>query len=309
MFSAEAQVHPYASARLNSFSGVRIREDTLYCDHKGEAKKGIRKRAEKALDKLQEFLRRVLQPDEVVLYIARGQAPVSGLERFFMGWYAYYATGVILVLTNRRLLHFLVTRDGSWRRSLRAVSWGDMAEAKVKGWLGTTLTLKYRDGRKEEYWGVRGQDGKVIRLVLSTALPPSGGEATATQGTVSLCPGCFTALTPGIYQCGKCSLSFKDEKTMVRRSLLIPGGGYFYCRQWFLGIGDFIAGAVLLLWILGAVLAWMEEQSRPAQASGEPSDPTRYLVLVVFFVGIFVLERLFAIHHCRRFIREYIPLE
>jgi hypothetical protein len=35
MFSAEAQVHPYASARLNSFSGVRIREDTLYCDHTG----------------------------------------------------------------------------------------------------------------------------------------------------------------------------------------------------------------------------------------------------------------------------------
>ena len=61
MPSADLPVHPNQLPRLVSRSGVRLREDTLYTDQKGEEKKRFRERADNALDKLEEPLRKMLE--------------------------------------------------------------------------------------------------------------------------------------------------------------------------------------------------------------------------------------------------------
>ena len=234
MANADLQVHTGQVPRLTSRAGVRVREDTVYADHRGREQKGVRKRADKALDKLQETLAKVLEPDEAIMYVARCQAPAGILEQFAFGWYIYYVTATVLVFTNRRLLHFLVRRDGSWKKSLRSLRWGDLSEAKVHGLFGPRLRLKYQDGKVETYWGLRRGDAKTVKILLPVLLSASPGETSPAQAMSSLCPECFAGLSPGVYQCSRCGLTFKDEKTMVRRSLLIPGGGYFYtghCRR------------------------------------------------------------------------------
>jgi hypothetical protein len=147
--STQIPVHANQSVRLASHFGAVVREDVAFANHKGAEKRGIRKRAEQALEKLQEPLRKFLEPDEVVLYLARGQIMPSGVEQLFLGWHAYYLAPAMLVLTNRRLWHIFVARDGKWRRSLRCARWGDVEEAKVKGLLSAKLHLKYRDGKKK----------------------------------------------------------------------------------------------------------------------------------------------------------------
>lgn len=300
-------VHPEQAARLASHAGVPLREDTAFTNHKGQEKSGIRKGTEKALDKLQDALHKVLGPDEVVLYVARCQAPASAWEQMAFGWYIYYVTGTVLVFTNQRLLHFLVKGDGSWKRSLRGLSWGDVAEARVKGWFTSTLELKYRNAKKETYWRLRGGDAKKIKLLLGILLPASVGEGSAAQAMVSLCPGCVAPLTPGVYQCSACGLAFKDEKTLVRRSLLIPGGGYFYAGHTFLGVGDFIVEAILLFWVVIWILVafgMSEPELKPGEA---PATPAVALFAALFVALILAVEKWFTIHHCRRFIREFIP--
>ncbi len=301
MPSADVAIHPEQAPRLVSREGVRLREDTAYTNHKGREKKGIRKRTDKALQNLRDALSRVLEPEEAVLYVARGQAPASLLEQFAFGWYIYYVTGAVLVLTNRRLLHFLVTRENRWKRSLRSVRWGDVKQAKPKGGLfSSSLVLKYQNGKKETYWNLPGGDAKKIKVLLATLLPESVGEASAAQGMVSLCPDCRATLTPGVYQCSQCALSFKDEKTLMRRSLLIPGGGYFYTGHWFLGIGDFIVEAYLLIFVVFLVVTTFDPSNR---------NVTGTLVASGFLAVILAVEKWFTIHHCKRFIREYIPLK
>jgi hypothetical protein len=302
-------VHPQHSARVASIDGVQVREDSLYTNEKGEEKKAIRKRAEKAVDKLQEILRKVIGPDEAVLYVARCQSPVSLFEQLTMGWYIYYVSQTVLVFTNRRLLQFQVTRDGSWKRALRSLQWGDVEQAKVKGWLSRTLEVNYRNGKKETYWRLSGGDGRKIKRLLESIWSAGALESTAAQGIVSLCPNCLVQLTPGVYKCNACGLVFKDERTMVRRSLLIPGGGYFYVGHWFLGIGDFIVEAYLLLLTVASLFLALVEPSPPSGAHQGFNGPTVLLTVAVFYGGVLAIEKWLTVHHCRRFIRDFIPAD
>ena len=308
MPAADLIVHLNQAPRPSSQDGVRFREDTAFTNHKGEENKGVRKRAEKALGSLQDVLSKVLEPDETVLYLARCQAPVSIFEQFAFGWYIYKVTGTVLVFTNRRLLDVrikpkgLFSLDFSWSQCLRSVRWGDLAEAKVSGWLSTALVLKYRTGKKESYWKLDRGDAKKMKVLLAALLPGAATESTAAQGMVSLCPTCIAVLTPCVYQCSQCGQLFKDEKTMVRRALLIPGGGYFYTGHTFLAVSDFMAEAYLLLLLLIFLAALLLPSDNPQ--SGEAAG---------FWVGAGVVAALLAvekwgtIHHCRRFIREFIP--
>ena len=310
MPAKDVQFHPNIYPKLNTRGAVNIREDVIFTNPKGEEKKSIRKRNEKALDQLQEALPRLLQPDEAVLYIARCEAPASFGDQFTLGWYLYQVTGSVLVVTNRRILHFFVKpktfggRDGwNWRRSVRAVAWGDIAELKVSGWFSPSATVKYRNGKKEKFWKFRGEDGKKLRLLAETILPGAASESTAAQGIASLCPRCFAALAPDLYQCAQCRLLFKDKATALRRSLLIPGGGYFYTGHIFLGVMDAIAEGFLMLIIL---LLLLEVAGVTATPPGEQPADWAIVVVFLFLLGV---EKLFTIHHANRFIRDYIPAE
>lgn len=305
MAKPDISVHPNQVLRLASLNGLRIREDVAYTNYKGEEHSGTLKRVSKILDKLGPVLQRILAPDEAVLYVARMQAPVSLAEQLTMGWYLYRVSAATLVLTNRRIIQLLVDGGGKWRGNLRAVAWGDVAEAKVKGWLSRVLWLKYRNGRKDKYWRLKHADAKKIGVLAATLLPASSGESTAAQGMVALCPDCLATLTEKVYVCGGCGLVFKDERTLLKRSLLIPGGGYFYTGDTFLGVMDLIAEVALMFLVFTSALAayatWGKAPAKPGAMTG-----SGFLLSALWFLALLALEKLVTIHHGRRFVRGFI---
>jgi hypothetical protein len=305
--STQLPFHSGQPIRLSSHSGVLVREDTAFSNYKGVEKKGIRKRAEQALEKLEEPLRKFLEPDEAVLYIARGQIMPSGVEQFLLGWHAHYLAPGFLVLTNRRLLHLLMTRKGTWRRCLRSARWGDLEGAKVKGLLGAKLNLKYRDGKKEVYWGMRREDSNKIRVLLEALLPQAAGETSPALSMASLCPQCRAALLPGVYECPGCHLAFKDEKTALRRSLLIPGGGFFYTGYPTLGVLHSLVEVIVLVamvfWILVA-LGLAKPDTSPGEA---PPDVASAVVVVIFFAAVFGIDKWVMARVARKQVQNYIP--
>lgn len=311
MAAPDISIHPEQAPQLVPRNGIRLREDAAYTDHKGRQNRGIRKRADQALERLREPLAQVLEPDEVVLCLARAQAPVGLVDHFTFGWYLHNITAVILVFTNKRLLHFGLKMGSfgrwSWARSLRSLRWGDVEEAVVKGWLSAELRLKYRNGKKEKYWGLRRADSKRIKLLVAALLPASLGESSAAQQMAQLCPDCRGTLTARHYQCTQCGLAFKSEKEMVRRSLLFPGGGYFYAGHAGLGLLDAIVESVLLFFVVYGILLVVGLPD----ALAEPLQPPLGGSEAVWFAGIFLVilavEKLITIHHGRRFLRDYVP--
>jgi len=305
-------IHPNQAPRTNTIAGIAVREDLLFTNHKGEEKPKLRKEATKALEAFQGILPRLLEPQETVWYVTRATAPLSTVEQLTLGWYGYAMYGVVLVLTNRRLLRMRVRGKSfggwTWLRGVMATPWGDVAEAKVKGWLSRTLLLKYRDGRKERYWHVRSQAAKKMKLLLPVLLDAGAGETTAAQGMVSLCPDCCQVLQPRVYECGQCRLPFKDEKTLLWRNYLLPGGGYLYTGWGVPGVLHAIVDCFLILDIVLFGLYALRVVAPPAPKPGQiPTTAESAVFTVGFLVLVFLFENTIAWIHNRRLVREFIP--
>jgi len=299
---ADIPVHANQLPRVMSQNGVALREDVAYTNHKGEENSGVRNRTEKALGKLHEVLGKILEADETVYFVCAARAPQNAIEQLLANIYTQYMTASVLIFTSRRLIHLLVKPNGTWRRSVRSVSWGDVAEAKVKGSLfGRHLALKYRNGKKETYSGLRSGDGKKVKVLVDAILSSGSVESTSAQGVVSLCPDCRAELTPRTYRCAQCRLEFKDEATAARRTFLIPGGGYFYVGMPLPGI---LFALVETLFLLSVIILSLGILIGGPPSPGEEPITWATVIPVLVFLSI---EKLFTYYHVRNLVRYFIP--
>jgi hypothetical protein len=295
---ADISIHQQQLARVMSSGSFSVREDVLFSNHKGDERSRIRKRNSKALEKLRPALERLLQPGEVVLYIARGRTPLTLIEQLTAGWWTHMLAAAAIVFTNQRILFFPVKTDGSWKESVRTALWGDVAEVKSSGFVTRNLILTYRNGQKETYLGFRPGDAKNITLIARALIPVSAGEMSVTHGAVQVCPDCRKTLTPGVYSCTSCGLTFKNEKSMILRSIFLPAGGYFYTGHPMIALLPALVEIIVLIDVLGLILVGNHDPQAPGNLGGG------ILLLFVFWS----LETAVTILHCRRYIREYIPL-
>lgn len=314
MPSKDLPVHAELLPRPGAKDGISVREDTLYTNHKGVEKNRLRKDADTAFARLKDVFAKVLEPDETVLYLAPAQAPVSVVQQFTLGWMTYSLTRAMLVVTNRRVLDIHLKpkafRRWEWGRGIRSIRLGDLADAKVRpGIFNGTLHLRYADGVKEKFWRLRPGDARKIRLLLQVLLPASVGEASAARAPVSLCPNCFAVLAPKQERCNQCQLAFATDREIIRRSLLFPGGGYFYVGQPTLGILDAWVESVILFWLviwLLVVAGFSEPFRGPLD---QESTGTAALFVAGFFAVVLAMEKLFTIYHARHFTRGFYPLD
>ena len=301
-------IHPAQLPRLTTVDGVQLWEDVLFTNHKGEPDEGRRKRASEALSSLREILPSLLEKDETVLYVVKTcQAPMGSLEQFVLGWNAYRVSATRLVFTNLRLLHFGMASDKKWKRTVKAVRWGDITEAKVKGWLNRKLQLRYANGTKESYWRLQRKDSLKIKAVLDAVIPQSRGQATPAQGFQSICPDCRAMLTAGKYECASCGLRFKDEKTLLKRTLLIPGGGYMYASMTLLGIVDFFTEGIFTVATIFSILMAIGIVAPDRDADGRLMQSGETLGVALFFLLLVGLHKGLEYIHCRRVIRTFLP--
>jgi len=287
---------------------VPLREDVLFTNQKGEPDERRSRRAIDALSSLREILPSLLEKDETVLYVVKTcQAPMGSLEQFLLGWNAYRVSATRLVFTNLRLLHFGMESDKKWKRTVKAVRWGDITEAKVKGWLNRKLQLRYANGMNESYWRLQRKDSLKIKAVLDAVIPQSRGQATPAQGFQSICPDCRAVLTAGKYECASCGLRFKDEKTLLTRTLLIPGGGYMYASMTLLGVLNFFTEGFFTIAVIFSILMAIGIVAPERDADGLLMQSGETLAVALFFLLLVGLHKGLEYTHCRRVIRTFLP--
>ena len=299
MPNADIAIHQQQFARVVPVDGISIREDVLFSNHKGVEKASLRKRNLATLEKLRPALARFLQPNEVVLCIARGRTPLTIVEQLTAGWWTYLLAAAAVVITNQRILFFPVNNDGTWKESVRTVLWGDVASIKAGGFITRNLTFSFRNGEKQTYMAFRLGDAKKVTLIAQALIPVSTGEMSPTHGMVQLCPDCRNPLTSGVYTCRNCGLIFKDEKSMLLRSIFIPAGGYFYTGHPMIAFLPALIEVIVLLNVLGFLLIRHRDPGAAENLWG---------ALIVLFI-YWAVETAVNILHCRRYIREYIPLK
>lgn len=304
MAPADLSVHATSVPRTATKNGLNVREDTIYTDAKGNEKVRIRKRADQAIECLGEILRKVLEKDETIFYLAPTQVMPGALEQLVLGWHLYALPRVLLVFTDRRIIGLRIRSrsfaNWKWDRGIRTMRWGDMESASVKGALNRMLKLKLRSGEGVSYWRISRADAKKLKLVVPILRERSSGQVSASGGSNSLCPACFSLLLPGRYECPQCQLAFKDEKTLLWRGILVPGGASFYIGMGSLGVLRLLFESALLFVIVARILDGILGQRQEAAAAFSAA---------LIFLAVLSFEKSVAIWSSRRQIRDFLPLK
>jgi hypothetical protein len=306
MPGADVAIHNSVPPQRIDRAGISVREDTLHTDAKGRDKKKLHKRAEGAFEDLGDVLRRILEPGETIFYIAEAQVKPGAAGQFFGGgWHVYSLPRTFLIVTERRAIALRLRRRMSgwnWNRGIRSVRWGDILKVTGGGTLSRSLMLTFRNGEKQAYWRFAWGEARKVRLLIDTLQPHGAGEATAVGGMVSLCPNCLAALAARNYQCPQCGTRFKDEKTLMWRGILIPGGASLYVEA--TGLGVF--RAIFETAILASVLFSLYRAIQAPTASSAAADFTAAIVGECAFL---FLDKLIAILMSLPLVRDFIPAE
>lgn len=297
MPAADLRIHDTQLPKITSVDGISVRNDVLYTNYRGEENARTEKRNAKILQKLQPALQRTLLPGETVFSIVRARSPLSLVEQITAAWWTAALAACAIVVTNKRVLFFPVKRDGSWKESIRAVQWGDVEELKPKGLLIRNVSFRFKNGTKLTYTNFGRGDARKMAVIAAALIPAASGEVSSTQGLVQLCPDCRNVLTEGHYLCPACGLVFKNEQTMVLRSIVLPGGGYFYTGHRGIAIFLAVVEGYLVLEILLLLFAGL------ASSTAIPNIRSALLVLAFFWA----IETGITILHCRRYVRDFLP--
>ena len=270
-----------------------LNPELLFSDGKGRIKDSIRKNKLKKLEKLAPLLSKVIAVDETILFVFDLTAPMPFLEQLTMGWYLHYIKKSVFIMTDRKIVHAYVSSSGKPRNMIRIIHYGDIKTHKLSTGImsGNSLTLRYANQQKETFLYVKEDGKKLVRHLKEFAGKAAvGAPFPSPGGPGHVCPQCIAPLQEGVYRCTACFQLFKDESSMVRWSIIMPGGGYFYTGYYFLAFGDFIAEALLLVFFLVCLVA------------GD-------LVSALIWGGLLAFEKLVTIYHGKSFIRSFIPME
>lgn len=265
-----------------------VNAEIAFSNHKGQYKKRIEKRQRKLLGKA-EFIRPFLHQGEQVLLVTQGCSPVGFLEQVITGWIVFYLKRSLFIFTNRRIFHVPAKQDFSYRGSVAQILYGDCSDIRIKG---RTLDVKYNNGQREKFLYIGSRERKKIKSILSNDILES--LQSQAQGRTHLCPGCSGELVVEQYTCPQCGKEFKSRDEARKISILYPGGGYFYTRHPWLGIGDAIGETFLAAMVVSGVI------------QGLAGDKEGWILAAWFGFFLFI-EKLITIYHSNHFVKEYIP--
>jgi hypothetical protein len=308
MLPNNAIVHENVMPEMVKNGRLELRQDVLGRDYKGKSDKRIAKKTSDLITKIRPVLSKFLEAGEQVLYVARVQRHASGLIRYTMGWYIYYASATVIVLTDRRVLHLRVKNNNEWDKGIRSCAWSEVESGQVKGWLGRALYLKFKDGTTYRYWRISRADALNIEKILPLLLKAHEGAPQTSGSPAWLCPECKHILAAGTEHCQGCGLSFKRKKTMYWLSL-VPAAAYIYTRKWFLAIGDLIGQGYAYVLLSLAVFAFIGALLGLKSAGGKSLSMNDGASILILGLIIFGLDVIITIHHNNYFIEDFIPTD
>ena len=272
--------------------GLPVDRKILFSNHKDVYKKRIEKRQRKLFVKLgpiKPFLRR----NEQILLVTTGYSPLLSLGQYLTGFAFSYLKRSLFVFTNQRIIHLPTTPSYKYKNSLAQIAYAGCQSIVMKR--GTLVVQYAKFGRSEKFKAIAVQERKKIRALLKKSIPLSGTKGHLAA-RIHLCPRCAHRLIEKKYECQNCQLAFKSRVVAALLAIVVPGGGYFYVRQFGIGALDALLEIFLLIY---SVFLFRDVYDQV---------PVNMVYLVVVPL-LFLYIKITAIIHSNHFIAEFIPAQ
>ena len=272
--------------------GLPVDRNILFSNHKGIHKKRIEKRQRKLFVKIGP-LKPFLKNNEKILLVTMGYAPLSSLGNYLTGFAFSYLKRSLFVFTNLRIIHLPTTSAYNYKNSLAQIAYAGCHSITLKR---GTLVVQYAKFRRiERFQAIAVQERKKIRALLKKSIPLSGTKGHLS-GRIHLCPRCAHRLDKKKAECPNCQLNFKGRLMAAFLAIVVPGGGYFYVRQFL--IGAITAVLEIFLLIYSAFLLRDFQNQLPVNMIYLVAVPVAYLYI-----------KITAIIHSNHFIDDFIPTQ
>ncbi|MEJ2284378.1 MAG: hypothetical protein P8X85_12370 [Desulfobacterales bacterium] len=288
---AEAGFQPAGFMSPKVF-GLPVDRDILFSNHKNIYKKRIEKRQRKLFVKLGP-LKPFFRKNEYILLVTTGYAPLASLGQYLTGFAFSYLKRSLFVFTNQRIIHLPTTTSYKYKNSLAQIAYAGCQSITLKR--GTLVVQYANSGPSEKFKAIGAQERKKIRALLKKHIPLSGTQAQLA-GRIHICPRCARRLVENKYECSKCQLSFKSKLMAAFLAIILPGGGYFYVRQFLIGALDAVLEIFLLIWSILLLRDFYNQA------------PVNTIYLVVI-PALYLYIKITAIIHSNHFIADFIPTQ
>jgi hypothetical protein len=272
--------------------GLPVDRNILFSNSKDIYKKRIEKRQRKLFVKigsLKPFLRR----NESILLVTTGYSSLNSPAQYLTGFVFSYLKRSIFVFTNQRIIHLPTTATYKYKNSIAQIAYAGCLSITLKR--GTLVVQYAKFGRVEKFKAIAVQERKKIRTLLKKNIPLSGTKSHLA-GRIHLCPRCAHRLVEKKYECANCQLNFKSRFVAAILAILVPGGGYFYIRQFLIGALDAVLEIFLLIY---SVFLFRDFYNQV---------PVNMIYLGVIPL-LFLYIKIAAIIHSNHFIAEFIPTQ
>jgi len=281
-------IHSIGIIRQRIF-GIPVDRKILFSNHKNVYKKKIEKRQRKLIVKIP-FIKPFIKENERVLLITTGYSPISTIEKYLIGWLFIYLKRSLFIFTNQRIFHIPTTPIYSYRNSTAQILYSYCKSIYMKG---NSLVVEYANyGKIEKFIGIAGKEKNKIKQLLKTIhFKAQEGEASKR---IHLCPRCTNELSKGNYVCESCKLKFKTNAAAIIISIIFPGGGYFFTRQYFLGLIAALIEAVLLFYLATSIVNTL-------------NGAENGIFSLIIYAFAILFEKAISILHSLDFIKEFIP--
>jgi len=221
----EIEYHNICSKPLTIF-GFPVDRQLIFTNAGGYYKKSMEKRQRKLISRVA-FLRYFMHYSEKLLFLSTGYSPIGILEQILTGPLFLFFKRAIFIFTDKRIIHIPTRFNRGHRRALSQVLYADCQRIEIHG---RTLVVTYQDGRRDSFAYMGNPEVRKLQKIL-TRLPIGIGQPSENPHRTALCPNCHSLLADGSESCPACQLAFKTGFKARLRSLLLPGGGYFYSRN------------------------------------------------------------------------------
>ncbi len=286
---AEAGFQPAGFMSPQIF-GLPVERKVLFSNHKNVYKKRIEKRQRKLFVKIGP-LKPFFRKNEHILLVTTGYSPLSSLGQYLTGFAFSYLKRSIFVFTNLRIIHLPTTPSYKYKNSLAQIAYAGCQSITMKR--GTLVVQYAKFGQIEKFKAIAVRERKKIRALLKKSIPMSGTKSHLA-GRIHLCPRCAHRLVEKKYECPNCQLNFKNKFVAAILAILVPGGGYFYVRQFLIGALDAMLEIFLLVYSVFLIRDFYDQV---------PVDMIYLVVIPVLYLYI----KIAAIIHSNHFTAEFIP--
>lgn len=272
-----------------SIFGMPVDRETIFSNHKKIYKSSVEKRQRRLIVKASS-LKYFLQPQERILCLTTGYSPIKMVEQVITGPAFVFFKRAIFAFTDHRILHVRTSFSRKAGNSVSQILYADCSAILMKG---RSLVVSYKNGQHEvfNYIGFR-EKKKIKSLIEELQLRPK--EPGLFNARVALCPSCTKVLKPQSMMCDGCKLKFKSPGAARWISLLIPGGGYFYCNHVTLGT---ISAVVELAAIGFLVLQWLDFRQGLALNWS----------MLLLAAGVLIISKIVITFHSMQMTQDHIP--